>query len=208
MEIAAYRLLERVAGAAGDRATAEVAHRILDQEIAMAERLADHFDDAVDASLAGKSLEDMESSLDAYLDDVHAIETQAAVVLPAAERFVEDAALAGRFSDRMEHVRRDRTRVEGRIAERGSSRSAMKDAALAAGGLGIDGFFGVQPDRGLKIVGFMYAFEHLKVAAYELLARVAGRVDDTDTLALARRLSGDADLMASHLEAWMGQAEF
>ncbi len=51
LEIGSYELLARVAQRAGDSETAAVAQRILEQERAMAKRLEDHFDAAVEASL-------------------------------------------------------------------------------------------------------------------------------------------------------------
>ena len=205
MEIAAYRLLERVSDEAGDGGTADVARRILGQERAMADRLSSLFDAAVDASLGGPSGANGQRHLDSYLDDAHAIEMQATVVLAAARRFVGDPTLVAALSDRGEQVKLRRSQIEDRLKVRGSEISPAKDLTLAAGGLGIGGFFGVQPDRGLKIVGFLYAFEHLKVAAYELLARVADRVGDTNTRELAKPISREADLMAERLDQWMGR---
>jgi ferritin-like metal-binding protein YciE len=51
MEWAAYELLMRIARRAGDEETAAMAERIRDEEAAMAERLEQSFDRAVEASL-------------------------------------------------------------------------------------------------------------------------------------------------------------
>jgi nucleoside-diphosphate-sugar epimerase len=44
-------------------------------------------------------------------------------------------------------------------------------------GLNLSAFFGAQPDSTTKLAGFV-AFEHLEVAAYKLLQRVAARAGD------------------------------
>jgi ferritin-like metal-binding protein YciE len=56
LEIAGYELLRRTAERAGDAATALVANRILEEEHAMAERVAATWDAAVDASLSEQAM--------------------------------------------------------------------------------------------------------------------------------------------------------
>jgi ferritin-like metal-binding protein YciE len=46
-------------------------------------------------------------------------------------------------------------------------------------------FFKAQADTPAKIAAFAYAFEHLEVAAYELLKRVATRAQDEETVTTA-----------------------
>jgi ferritin-like metal-binding protein YciE len=59
---------------------------------------------------------------------------------------------------------------------------------MRVGGLNIGAFFGAQPDTPAKLAGFAYAFEHLEIAAYELLRRVAERAGDQETVAIADRI--------------------
>jgi ferritin-like metal-binding protein YciE len=59
---------------------------------------------------------------------------------------------------------------------------------MRMGGLNLSGFFAAQPDTPAKLAGFAYAFEHLEVAAYELLRRVADRAGDAETVAEADRI--------------------
>ena len=44
------------------------------------------------------------------------------------------------------------------------------------------------PDTPAKLVAFAYAFEHLEIAAYELLIRVARRAHDAETEAIGERI--------------------
>jgi ferritin-like metal-binding protein YciE len=54
---------------------------------------------------------------------------------------------------------------------------------MRIGGLNIGAFLGAQPDTPAKLAGFAFAFEHLEIAAYELLSRVAQRAGETETVA-------------------------
>ena len=54
---------------------------------------------------------------------------------------------------------------------------------MRVGGLNLGAFFGGQPDTPAKLAGFAFAFEHLEIAAYEQLMRVARRAGDEETVA-------------------------
>lgn len=41
----------------------------------------------------------------------------------------------------------------------------------------------------MKLAGFAFAFEHLEIAAYELLRRIAERSGDQETAAVAARIA-------------------
>ena len=59
---------------------------------------------------------------------------------------------------------------------------------MRTGALSWGTFFETHPDTPGKLAAFAYAFEHLEIAAYEELKRVARRVDDADTMAVADRI--------------------
>jgi UDP-glucose 4-epimerase len=188
MELAAYELLRRLAERAGDEETARMAAEIGAEEKAMAERLERTFDDAVDASLAASGDEDPGATLTTYLADAHALEEQAVKLLEAAAERVDDEQLAETFRGHLEETRRHRERIEALLTERGASPSTVKDAALKTGGLNLSAFFAAQPDTTTKLAAFAFAFEHLEIAAYELLRRVAERAGDQQVAAAAERI--------------------
>jgi ferritin-like metal-binding protein YciE len=187
MEIAAYELLRRMAEHAGDEETAAVARRIGAEEEQMAERLAERFDLAVEVSLAEVDPGDLGEQLVKYLADAHAIEQQAVQLLEAAPDLVDDEVLAQIFRQHLAETRLHQERLEQRLEAHGASPSLVKDAALRAGGLNLGGFFGAQPDTTTKLAGFAFAFEHLEIAAYELLRRVAERAGDRETVEVVDR---------------------
>lgn len=191
LELAAYELLGRVASRADEQQVMDLARTIGAEEQAMADRLEDRFDVAVEASLREKDAGDIESELVSYLTDAHAIEAQALQLLETGPAIAGFDQLAAVFRDHLEETREQRRLVEGRLAAYDAKPSRFQNTALRIGGLNIGGFFGAQPDTPLKLAGFAFAFEHLEIAAYELLRRVAERADDPDTAAVAERIADE-----------------
>ncbi len=203
MELAAYELLKRLAERAGDEETARMAAAIAAEEKRMAERLEQCFDAAVEVSLGAVDPDQLDSALLAYLRDVHALEGQAEKLLEAAAERVDDEHLEAAFREHLDETQRHRERIAGLLDERGARPSLVKDAMLKAGGLNLSAFFGAQPDSTTKLAGFAFAFEHLEVAAYELLQRVAARAGDEGVVATAEEILAEERRAAERVaESW------
>jgi len=181
MELAAYELLGRVARRAGDEETATLAQEIEAQERAMAGRLSDNWDAAVDAALEAADPDDVGEQLNKYLADTHAIEAQALQMLAVAPKIAGDDQLAEAYSEHHAETEVHQQRIDARLAARDASSNFLKDAAMRLGAVNWGGFFAAQPDTPVKLAGFAYAFEHLEIASYEQLKRVAERARDADT---------------------------
>lgn len=188
MEMAMYDMLERLSDRAGDSETAMTARMIGRDERAMADRLADLFDRAAEASLRELDPDDVGEQLNTYLADAHAIEQQATQLLKTAPELVGAKELASVFEEHLEQTQRHSELLEARMEARGASRSAFKDAALRLGAVNVGMFFKAQPDTPAKLAAFAYAFEHLEVAGYELLKRIAARAGDEETVATANTI--------------------
>ena len=203
MELAAYELLKRLAERAGDEETARMAEAIAAEEGRMAERLEQSFDAAVEVSLAAVEEDQLDSALLPYLRDAHALEGQAEELLEAGAERVDDEHLEAAFRDHLEQTQHHRERVANLLAERGARPSMVKDAMLKAGGLNLSAFFGAQPDSTTKLAGFAFAFEHLEIAAYELLQRVAARAGDEGVVAAAEEILAEERRAAERVaESW------
>lgn len=190
MEFAAYDLLAPLAEQAADSETTGAARQIREQEREMSQRLAGLFDRAVDVSLREKNADDLDEELNKYLTDAHAIENQAIGLLQKGSDIAGCAPLSVAFEEHLQQTREHQQLIAGQLQARGSSPSTAKDAAMRLGALNWGGFFGTQPDTPAKLAGFAYAFEHLEIAAYELLTRVAQRAGDTGVDAVARQILG------------------
>jgi ferritin-like metal-binding protein YciE len=206
MEMAAYELLALVAERAGDPETVAMARSIREQEAAMADRLEQGFSRAVDASLRDVEPSDIGKQLDHYLQDAYAIESQALQLLEAAPALAADDELRKVFEEHHDETRVHQAAVEARLSARGSRPSRFKSALLRLGGINVGGFFGAQPDTSVKLAGFAFAFEHLEVASYEMLRRVAERAGDAETAELATRLVGEERAAAAAVRSCFARA--
>jgi ferritin-like metal-binding protein YciE len=150
MELAAYQLLRRTAQRTQDEAVIALADVVGGQERAMAERLAECFDEAVDASLAQKG-DPAGEQLASYLTDARAIEAQAAQLLDAGTRTAGVPALADVFRDHLAETREHQVLLEQRLHARGAKPSRFQNTALRLGAVNLGVFFAAPPDTPVKL---------------------------------------------------------
>jgi ferritin-like metal-binding protein YciE len=191
MELAAYELLKRMAQRAGDQHVVELCERLGGQERAMADRVAERWDRAVDASLRQKGAGDLSEEVVKYLRDAHAIEGQALGLLETGPKIAGFDALKNVFAEHLPQTREHQRLVDERLSELGSGPARFQAGALRVGALNLGTFFKVQPDTPVKLAGFAFAFEALESGAYEMLARTADRAGDTKTAELARHIGAE-----------------
>jgi ferritin-like metal-binding protein YciE len=187
MELAAYELLSRVARRANDDETAALAQDIESQERDMASRL-EEWDRVVDAALEAVDHDALDVQLNKYLADAHSIEAQALQMLSVARRIAGDEELKRTYSEHHDETRSQQERIKARLDARDADTNLLKDVAMRLGAINWGTFFALQPDTPVKLVGFAFAFEHLEIAAYEQLKRVADRAGDQATLQAAETI--------------------
>jgi ferritin-like metal-binding protein YciE len=201
MELAAYALLGRIAARADDEHVVALAARVGEQERAMAGRLAERWDQAVDASLREKDAGATRDEIVAYLRDAHALEAQALQLLVAGPRLAGVEELDRAFEEHLVQTREHQRLVDARLAELGARPGRFQAGALRLGAVNIGAFFKAQPQTPVKLAGFAYAFEALETAAYELLRRTAHRAGDEATAALAEHIAGEERAAGEHVAA-------
>ncbi|HVD86261.1 MAG TPA: DUF892 family protein, partial [Solirubrobacterales bacterium] len=148
---------------------------------------------------------DSETQLVKYLTDVHSIEEQALVQMRRAPDLVE-GALAAAFQRHLGETETQERRVRERLEAHGASPSTVKDVAGKAGGFGMVLFARSQPDTPGKLTMHAYSYEHMEVAAYELLGVAARDAGDAETAAMAEAIAAEEREMAGRLEALYDEA--
>ena len=89
------------------------------------------------------------------------------------------------FADHLRETEEQERLVREQLERLGAKPSSVKDVAGRVGGWGMILFARVNPDTPGKLAMHAYAYEHMELAAYELLRRVALRAGDEQTVATA-----------------------
>jgi ferritin-like metal-binding protein YciE len=143
----------------------------------------------------------VEEQLAIYLTDAHAIEEQALVQMKRAPELAGDPELAEAFSKHLEETARHERFVRGRLETLSWSPTPHKDIAGKATGIGFALFARFQPDSPGKLAAHAYSYEHMELAAYDLLGRMAERAEDSETALMAHMIEQDERTMAERIEA-------
>jgi ferritin-like metal-binding protein YciE len=149
---------------------------------------------------------DLQEQLIKYLTDVHSIEEQALVQMQRAPDIAGDPEIAEGFSQHLHETERQEERIRALLEAAGAKPSKLKDVAGKAGGIGMAMFAKLQPDTPGKLVAHAYSYEHMEVAAYELLRRVAERAGATDVATAAAEICDEERRMAGRLESVFDRA--
>ena len=147
---------------------------------------------------------EIDSWIDQWLRDAHAMEEQAEQMLQAQARRIENYPdLSARINQHIEETRSQKQRLETCMEMRGTSRSMMKDTAgkFTAMMQGFGGMFA--GDEVVKGVMASYAFEHMEIAAYRILAAAARTAGDQSTAETCDAVCRQEEAMAAWLQDHM-----
>jgi ferritin-like metal-binding protein YciE len=148
--------------------------------------------------MADRTIEDQ---LVKYLTDVHSIEEQALAQMHSAPDLAGDEELAAAFREHEVETEEHERRVRERLEAHDASPNRLKDTVGAVTGKGFVLFARSQPDTPGKLAAHAYSYEHMELAAYELLERVARRAGDDATAEMARSIGQQEAAMAQRIEA-------
>jgi len=148
---------------------------------------------------------DPQTQLVKYLTDVHSIEEQALVQMRRAPDLVE-GEFAESFRRHIGETESQERRVRERLEAHDASPSKLKDAAGKAGGFGMVLFARSQPDTPGKLAMHAFSYEHMEVAAYELLGIAAREAGDEATVAMAAAIAAEEREMAGRIAASWDEA--
>jgi len=138
-----------------------------------------------------------------YIEYVHALEQNILLQLDSLVLNTGDQDLVAIFRRHKEETRRQQQRLRERLRALGGPRpvSVGKDLAAIATAQ-VKGVGDVlRPDKGVQNARDAYATEHVEIAAYEILERLAERAGDEETAAVARENRAEEEAMAGRISA-------
>jgi len=127
----------------------------------------------------------------------HSLGEQAMTQMRRAPR-VADGALAELFKAHLEESEGQAQRVRGRLRAHGVDVGCLDGRG---GGIGLAVFAASRPDTPPKLIAHAFSYEHMEIAAFELLRKTAEVAGDEATAAMARQSGEEARRMANRLEA-------
>ncbi len=140
-----------------------------------------------------------EEQLVKYLTDAYSIEKQALAQLKIAPKIAGHPKLEEIFKQHLTETEGQERLIEQRLEAHGASPSKIKNAVMAAGGVGFALFAKLKPDTPGILTAHSYSYEALEQASYEALIQVAEKVGDGETVQAARRIRDQEIAMKERL---------
>lgn len=138
-----------------------------------------------------------------YVQNVHAMEQNVLLMLDSIILNTDDRELAAMFREHKEQTRRQERRLNERLKALGGLNltSTGKDVAAiaAAQAKGIADLW--RADKAVRNARDAFVTEHLEIAAYEILERLAERAGDPATAEVARENRVEEETMARRIGA-------
>src|SRR5215217_5086628 len=134
-----------------------------------------------------------------YLTDIHSIEEQALAQMRLAPRVARDSELRRIFREHLGETEEHERLVREQLDRRGAKPSQVKDVAGRVGGWGMILFARMNPDTPGKLAMHAFSYEHMELAAYELLRRIAERAGDEPVREMAATIGAQERAMADRL---------
>jgi nucleoside-diphosphate-sugar epimerase/ferritin-like metal-binding protein YciE len=142
-------------------------------------------------------MEPQEAKVVQQLAGVHAIGQQALTQMRRASLIAGDERLAAIFVAHASETEAHAQLLRERLRAHGAG--VIDDSSERAGGIGMAVFAAGEPDTPTKLVAHAFSYEHMEIAAYELLRKTAEEAGDDATAAVAGQIGEDAQRMADRL---------
>lgn len=138
-----------------------------------------------------------------HLQDVHALEQNLLLQLDSLVLNTGDPELAGIFVEHREETRRQEERLRARLRALGGFGMASfgKDISAIAGAGAKGVADALRGEKAIRNARDAFVSEHLEIAAYEVLWRLAERAGDVETARLAREHLAEEQAMAERLSS-------
>lgn len=148
----------------------------------------------------GDHVTDLDTQLNKHIDEALAMENN---VLRMLDGMIETTHKQEIKTDLRHHkveTEEHISRLQRRLDDRGASPSRVREATGVMGALMKSVVDMARGEKAGRNARDGYATEHLEIASYQLLERIAERAGDTETAEVARRNRADEEAMAKKIE--------
>jgi ferritin-like metal-binding protein YciE len=140
--------------------------------------------------------EPLTQKLISYLQATHAMETDVKLMLGSMILTTKDPAIRTRLEEHKRETEVQMNRLEERLQALDSNVSLRKETSSIFGALGKGMLDAIRTDKAGKNIRDGYVTEHLEIASYQLLKRLAAEAGDTATVAIAEQNLAEEEAMA------------
>jgi len=134
-----------------------------------------------------------------YIEDAHAMEQNVLRMLDSMISTTDDREIAEMLRHHKEETEQHEQRLSERLEDLGRDPSVLKDAPMIVGALAKSVADRVRSDTVAKNARDGFTTEHMEIASYELLERLAIRAGDLETVEVARMNRADEEAMAQRI---------
>ena len=136
-----------------------------------------------------------------YVEDAHAMEQSVSRSLDSLISTTDDPEIVEMLRHHKQETEEHERRLRERLEALGAGTSTRKEVQTVAGAL-LKGIADqARTDKAGKNARDGYVTEHMEIAAYQLLERLAQRAGDAETAEVARRNRADDEAMARRIDA-------
>jgi ferritin-like metal-binding protein YciE len=145
--------------------------------------------------------EKLQEQLVKHIDEAYAMEQNVLRMLDSMIGTTEDPEIKNELREHKLETERHADRMRQRLEAHGASPSFVREAGGIAGALMKSVLDKARGEKAVRNARDGYATEHLEIASYQLLERIAQRAGDEETAAAARENRKDEEAMANKLDA-------
>jgi ferritin-like metal-binding protein YciE len=154
------------------------------------------------------TLAKIDDKLVEYIDDAYAMEQNVLVMLDGMIATTKDQQVKHSLERHKKQTEKQAERLKERLRDHGASPSVAKEAGGILGALMKSVVDIARGERAGRNARDGYATEHMEIASYELLERVAKMAGDKETAAVARQNREEEEAMARSIASkWKKFAE-
>jgi ferritin-like metal-binding protein YciE len=136
-----------------------------------------------------------------YIEDAHALEQNVLQMLNSMSATTQDDEILQEIEHHKVETERHEQLLRERLQALGAAPSIRKEAQSLVAALAKGVSDQVRGDKAGKNARDAFVTEHVEIAAYELLERLAQRAGDEETARIAREIRADEEAMAQKIAA-------